>query len=130
MCSSLKCGRNFSPQYLRFFSPRLLRRKALFLLPKRMVQFVPTSEVLKDGNVGLPPITSVIFYLIGSRSQSTCSVYLMKLILLLQFLTRSTTLTGRYSWLAYQKSPIIPWLLQWSAHVKGFWAAPKSKKTL
>ena len=41
-----------------------------------------------------------------------------------------TALTGRYSWLAYQKSSIIPWLLQWSAHVKGFWADPRSKKTL
>ena len=130
MCSSLKCGRNFPPQYQRFFSPRLLWRKALFLLPKRMVLFVPTLEVLKDGNVGLLPITSAIFHLIRSRSQSTCSVCLIKLILLLQFLTRSTALTGRYSWLAYQKSPIIPWLFQWSARLKGFWAGQMSKKTL
>ena len=130
MCSSLKCGQNFSPQYQRIFSPRRFWWKALFLLPKRMALFVPTLEVLRDRNVGLPPITSTVFHLIRSRSQSSCSVCLMKRILLLRFLTRSTALTGRYSWLAYQKSPVIPWLLQRPAPLKGFWAGLRSKKTL
>ena len=130
MCSSLKCGQNFSPQYQRIFSPRLFWWKALFFLPKRMALFVPTLEVLRDRNVGLPPITSTVFHLIRSRSQSSCSVCLVKRILLLRFLTRSTALTGRYSWLAYQNSPVIPWLLHRSAPLKGFWAGLRSKKTL
>ena len=107
--------------YLRLFSPRLLWWKAPFLLPRqKMVLFVPTSEVLKDGNVGLPPITSVIFHLIRSRSQSTCSVCLMKLILLLQFLTRSTALTGRYSWYSCKHwIPAFP--LHWLALIFCEW---------
>ena len=52
------------------------------------------------------------------------------LILLLQFLTRSTALIGRNRWLAYQKSPIIPWFVQWSVHLKGFWVGQRSKKIL
>ena len=115
-------NRNVQPKMSLKMGKTFFGWKALFLLPKRMALFFPTLEVLRYRNVGLPPITSTVFHLIRSRSQSSCSVCLMKRILLLQFLTRSTALTGRYSWLAYQKSPVIPWLLQRSAPLKGFWA--------
>ena len=87
-----------------------------------MVLFVPTSEVLKDGNVGLPPITSVIFHLIRSRSQSTCSVCLMKLILLLQFLTRSTASTGALQLAGLSKifnHPLVASLVSASQRILG-----------
>ena len=49
----------------------------------------------------------------------------MKLILLLQLLMWSTASIGRYSWLAFQKSPLTPWLLQWPVH--GLWASANAK---
>ena len=51
MCSSLKCGQDFSLQ-------------SSFLHLKRMVLCVPTLEVLKDGNVGPHPFTSATSLLI------------------------------------------------------------------
>ena len=76
-----------------------------------MVLYVPTWEVLEDGNVGLHQIMSVPFQLIPFRLQFIYSACFRMPILLLQFLTSFIALTGRSRWLACLKSPIIPALV-------------------
>lgn len=83
--------------------------KAQFLDLKRMVLYVPTWEVLDDGNVGPHPIMSASFLLIPFRLLFIYTACFKMLILLLQSLTPFIVLTGRSRWLAYLKSPIIPW---------------------
>ena len=110
MCSSRKCGWNSSLQSPSISNPLLPLWRVQFLDPKRMVLYVPTWEVLEDGNVGLHSIMSVPFQLIPFRLQLIYSACYRMLILLLQFLTPFIALTGRSRWLACLKSPIILWL--------------------
>ena len=69
-----------------------------------MVLYVPTWEVLEDGNVGLLPTMFASFLLIPFRSQFIYSACFRMLILLLQFLTPFIALSGRSRWLACLKS--------------------------
>lgn len=70
---------------------------AEFLDLKWMTLYVPTWEVLEEGNIGLLPTMFASFLLIPFRLQFIYSAYLRMVILFLQFLMPLIAFTGR-SW--------------------------------
>ena len=87
-----------------------------------MVLYVPTWEVLEDGNVGLLPTMFASFLLIPFKSQFIYSACFRMLILLLQFLTPFIALTGRSR---ISNHPLVSLMVSASQRLLG---RPKVKK--
>ena len=69
MCSSLKCGRNFSPQFQRFFNLRLLWWKALFLLPS----YTRARKLIKDAFRDIKDVSKISVHSIRSKGATSAA---------------------------------------------------------